>query len=176
MKQLIALCLLLALSAPLWADRADRSHDRGHTNLEQQFEENRVWKHSRQHRHHWQAVDSLRTAKYRPRERSVILPRGTKNVRLQTTGRGVKVRHAWISYRDGTVQRLRGLRGHLDRWDSASARTRTANHRGRPVLHLVLAPQHRGKRSRVSVYASGNAPRYQARIRDFHNEYSARLR
>ena len=176
MKQLIAMCLLLALSAPLWADRANRSHERGRADFEQQFEESRHWKHTKRDRHHWRAVDSVRSAKYRPRERAITLPWGTKRVRLQTTGRGVRVKHAWISYRDGTVQRLRGLRGHLDRWDSASARTRAARHRGRPVLHLVLAPQDWGKRSRVSVYSSGSPPRYQAHIRDFHNDYSAQLR
>lgn len=176
MKQLIMLCVLLALSAPLWADRSDRSNDRGRGSVDIEQRDGARGHSARTGKHRWRAVDSVRSAKYRPRERHVVLPRGTRNVRLQTTGRGVRVKSAWITYRDGTVQRLRGLRGHLDRWDSASARTRTAHHRGRPVLHLVLAPDVWGKRSRVSVYSTGKTPRRHARIRDFHNESWTALR
>lgn len=186
MKPLVTITLLFAVSANSWAGpvSAPSGHDshpgernRRHADSAQSLQVyQEPHRFERDHRNDWSAVESVRTAKYRPRERAVALPRGTRAIRLQTTGRGVRVKHAWISYHDGAIQRVRALRGHLDRWDSATTKIRVNRDHGQPVLHLVLAPEAWGKRSRISIYSRGTTPRRFAHIRDIHNDYSTRVR
>ena len=111
--------------------------------------------HRRHRNQDWYEFASIRTKKSHRRDKQILIPSGTRHIKLVGDRRNTDILYAWVSYSDGSLQRLSGLQGTLYFGQTLAAPIRLRRHSNtRATLHLVFRPHNKGHRSNISVHAA----------------------
>ena len=108
-----------------------------------------------QHQQDWHKFASIRSKKSHRRDRQLRIPNGTHQVKLVADKRDTDILHAWVSYSDGSIQRLTELQGTVYVGQSLNTAIRLKRASiAQATLHLVFKPHRRGHRSYLTLYSA----------------------